>query len=296
MKSKLIGSFVMLGALCLSTTADADVFKRIGKIITAPVTAPKQLANDLIHKKPTGQIIQNQLDLRVKPQGEIARDAINVVQQGHNIVANIPRQAIQQLGGDWLKAYDTLTAIDRIKMEMAFTGGRFLTDCMINTNNCDPRRLTAMPVAAAMRDAYKVYIGYGVPLDPQTKMILSRVVPIQVLEAARIAIGKTPDFTVPGFLNAANEAQGGGHAVTLANLIIFSRPPNLFTQDGLIWLLHELFHIEQYMRYSGHPLEGIDGFAVEYTQHYKAMEAEAQNMAVQRFNMLRMMCSSSGGC
>lgn len=279
-------TFVLVGALFATSNANADLFKSIGKVITAPVTAPAQLANDLIHKKPAGQIVQNQLDLRVKPQGEIAQEAAKVVERGHQIVQSIPRNAVQSLGGDWLKAYDTLTAVDRIKAQMAFTGGRFLTACMISTSNCDPRRLGAMPVAAAMRDAYKAYIGYGIPLDPQTKMVLSRVVPIPVLEAARFAIGKTPDFTVPGFLNFGNSVAGSDHAVTLANLMIFSSPPNLNTQNGLIWLLHELYHIEQYMRYSGHPLEAIDGFAVDYIAHYQGMENEAQNNAVQRFNML----------
>jgi hypothetical protein len=48
-----------------------------------------------------------------------------------------------------------------------------------------------------------------------------------------------------------------------------------------------MFHIEQYMRYSGDPLESIDGFAVDYVDHYNQMESEAQNNAVARFNLLR---------
>jgi hypothetical protein len=276
-------------SLGMSTSAQADLFKSVTKIVTAPITAPAKLAQDLARGTPPKQIVQHQLDLRVKPQGEVLRESVKVIEQGNQIVRNIPRHAIQNLGGDWLKAYDILTASQRIQVELAFTGGRFLSACMINTSNCDPRHLGAMPVAAAMRDAYKMYIQYGRPLDPQTIQVLSNVVPMPVLMAARITFGKTPDMTVPGFLNFGNSASGSDHAVTLANLMIFSTPPNLQTEDGWIWLLHELFHIEQYMRYSGHPLESIDGFAVDYVSHYRAMEDDAQSAAVARFNQLRAM-------
>jgi hypothetical protein len=270
-------------------SAQADLFKSIGKAVIAPVTAPLKLADDLRRGAPPREIVQHQLDLRVKPQGEVIQQSAQVLQQAHTVIQNIPRNAIQSLGGDWLKAYDTLTAGQRIQAEMMFTGGRYLGACLVNTSNCDPRRLAAMPVAAAMRDAYKTYLPYSVPLDPQTKYVLSRVVPMPVLEAARLSFGKTPDMTVPGFLNFGHSVAGNDHAVTLANLMIFSRPPNLQTRDGLIWLLHELFHVEQYFRYSGHPLEAIDGFAVDYIQHYGRMEDEAQNVAVARFNQLMTM-------
>jgi hypothetical protein len=62
--------------------------------------------------------------------------------------------------------------------------------------------------------------------------------------------------------------------------------PDLSTQNGAIWLLHELFHIEQYMRYSMNPLEAIDGFAVDYVRNYQGMENEAQSNAVARHQML----------
>lgn len=76
--------------------------------------------------------------------------------------------------------------------------------------------------------------------------------------------------------------------MTLANVMIFSQMPNLQSNDW-VWLLHEMFHIEQYMRYSMDPLEAIDGFAVDYVGHYNEMESEAQNNAIARFNMLRQM-------
>ena len=94
-------------------------------------------------------------------------------------------------------------------------------------------------------------------------------------------------MTVPGFLNSGNSAFGNGHAVTLGNLMIFSAMPDVNTYGGAVWLLHELFHIEQYLRYSFDPLESIDGFAVDYIRNYNGMENEAQNNAVARLNTLQ---------
>ena len=49
----------------------------------------------------------------------------------------------------------------------------------------------------------------------------------------------------------------------------------------------EMFHVEQYIRYSPTPLEAIDGFAVDYVFHSGQMETDAQNAAQGRFVMLQ---------
>lgn len=143
-----------------------------------------------------------------------------------------------------------------------------------------------MPVAAALRDAYKTYVAYAYPLPPQLVQMLSRVVPQHVIVSARWSVGNTPDLTLPGFLNSGHTVAGYGHCVTIGNIMIFSRMPDLSQKADVIWLLHELFHIEQYMRYSTNALESIDGFAVDYVRSYNAMEGNAQNQAVNRYNIL----------
>jgi hypothetical protein len=92
-------------------------------------------------------------------------------------------------------------------------------------------------------------------------------------------IGNTPDFTVPGFLNSANEVFGTAHAVTIGNIMIFSRFPDLRYVNDWHWLLHEMRHIDQYMSFSAEALESIDGFAVDYIQNYKSMEHDADAAA-----------------
>jgi hypothetical protein len=282
-----IASVIVAAGLGLPVVATANFLDDAVNIVTAPVRAPAQLTQDVLRGAPPGQVIQNQVNINAAPQAHIAGQAINAVDRGHKIVAAIPRQIIgNTLGNDWLQGYDILTASERVQFEIGMTSGRFLTNCAQNVNSCNPVQLAAMPVAAAMRDAYRVYVTYSYPLPQWVVAQLAPVVPPQVLGVARWAVGKTPDFTVPGFLNAANSLGGTGHAVTLGNVMIFSEMPNLGQGSGWIWLLHEMFHIEQYERYSGDVLESIDGFATDYVRNSSGMEAEAQNTAVARFNVL----------
>jgi hypothetical protein len=288
MKSRLLPAAVLALSLFAINQSFSGFLDDVGKVVTAPIRAPIQATKDILQGAPPGKIIQNQVNIQVAPQAHVFQDAATVVQRGHDIVTNIPRDAIQRnLGGDWVRGYDILTASQRIQFEMAMTSGRFLAQCA-QTQQCNINQLTAIPVAAAMRDAYRAYVTYSYPLDPNLMSVLSRVVPPQVLGSARWAVGNTPDFTVPGFLNSANGLFGSQHAVTLANVMIFSQMPNLQSNDW-VWLLHEMFHIEQYMRYSPEPLEAIDGFAVDYVGHYNQMESEAQDNAVARFNILRQV-------
>jgi hypothetical protein len=273
-----------------ATQCLAGFLDDVGKVVTAPIKAPIQATKDVLKGAPPGKIIQNQTNIHVAPQAHIFQDAAKVVDRGNAILTNIPRNAIQQnLGDDWLHGYDMLTASNRVQFEVAMTSGRFLAQC-VQTQQCNINQLAAVPVAAAMRDAYRAYVTYSYPLDPQLAQVLSRVVPQHVLVRARWTVGNTPDFTVPGFLNSGHSVFGQQHAVTLANVMIFSQMPDLNYEDGWVWLLHELFHIEQYMRYSSADmLESIDGFAVDYVTNYNQMENEAQSNAIARYNALRSM-------
>ncbi len=273
-------------AISTSSAYAGNFLEEAGKALAAPVTAPVQVLKDLSAGKPANEIVQNQINIQVGAPAVAAGSAISLIQQGNDFINKVPRDAIESaLGPDWRQGYDILTASQRIQMEIAFTGGRYLAGCAA-TGACGLNQLTAVPVAAAMRDAYKAYWGQSQSLDPQLINVLSRAVPFGVLSSARWVVGNTPNMTVPGFLNYGHSAFGTQHAVTLGNLMIFSQMPDLNTPSGSVWLLHELFHIEQYTRYSTDPLEAIDGFAVDYITNYNGMESEAQSNAVVRFNFL----------
>lgn len=281
----LISTGVSLVAI--STANAGGFFEDVARAATAPITAPIRAAQDIASGRPPNEVVQNQLNLQVGAPAVAAGSTLQLIQQGNDFIHRIPRDAIQNnLGGDWLAGYDAITGSQRVQQEIAFTAGRYLTQCA-STGACSIDQAAAVPVAAAMRDAYKVYIGHSSSLSPNLIQILSRVVSFPVLQNARWTVGNTPNMTIPGFLNAGYSANGGGHAVTLGNLMIFSEMPDVNTYQGAVWLLHELFHIEQYLRYANNPLESIDGFAVDYIRNYSNMETEAQNNAEARLNFLQ---------
>jgi hypothetical protein len=100
-------------------------------------------------------MVQNQLNIQVGALAVAAGTGLQLFQRGNEFVQSIPRDFISNnLGGDWLRGYDILAASQRVQQEMSFTMGRYLAQCAA-TRQCSPDQAAAMPVAAALQDAYK---------------------------------------------------------------------------------------------------------------------------------------------
>lgn len=261
----------------------AQRLKDIGRTILAPVTAPIESTIKIIKgDDPKSAIISPW-----EPAGRVLEKTSDKFQRAHDVFCTLSGNKIENsLGKDWRKAYETLTAIQRVQFELTTTAGRFLGKCL-QGDPCSLNELVAAPLAAAMRDAYKIYFNYSFPLPQQIVNALSRIIPYNIAASARWTVGNTPNFSVPGFLNYGNSVFGYKHAVTLGNVIIFSEWPDLNTYGGWEWLLHELYHYEQYLSFNNTDVfEGIDGFAVEYIQHHRSMENAAKTRATERLNEL----------
>lgn len=278
-KFQLVTVLLLFTATCFTQS-----LKDIGKTLTAPITAPAQATINILKGDDPKKAILSPWE----PAGRVITKASDKFQRAHDIFNNVSGNTIQNtLGSDWRKAYETLTASQRVQFELTTTSGRFLGKCL-QGRPCSIDELVAGPLAAALRDSYKVYFNYSYPLPPNVVNTLSRVMPHHIATGARWAVGRTPDFTVPGFLNYGNSVAGSGHAVTIGNIIIFSEWPDLSTEAGWKWLLHELYHYEQYKSFNyTDPFEGIDGFAVQYIKNHKRMERAAENKAVERLRWLR---------
>lgn len=281
------GWSVSILTLLAVSSAHALKLPDIGDVvqtIVAPITAPAETTVRILRGDDPAQAVAGPW----QAPGRVVQQTSQAFQSAHDIFMRVPRDAIDRnLGSDWREAYDILTASQRIQFEIATTSGRYLGGCLNGQRSCTINQLVAGPLAASLRDAYKVYWSHSAPLPPELIQVLLTVVPSQVVYAARWTLGSTPNFTVPGFLNAGHKAFGGGHAVTIGNVMIFSRMPNLQDADDWRWLLHEMGHIEQYMRYSSDALESIDGFCVDYIQNYNRIEQEAENMATSRQNEMQ---------
>lgn len=268
----------------VSVNSYGQFWKDVGRAVTAPITAPFETTKRIVQ----GNNVKDAIVGPWQPAGRLIQQGSQVFQTAQNVFTRVEGSVIERtLGSGWRKGYEALTASQRVQFELATTSGRYLGGCLAG-QQCTTTQLVAGPLAASLRDAYKVYFNYSYPLPPQIVQVLSTVMPQDVAMSARWAVGSTPNFTVPGFLNFGNEAFGSsGHAVTIGNVMIFSRWPDLSTTSGWNWLLHELRHIEQYKRYNyTEPFEAIDGFCVEYVRNWKNLEQDAETTAQARLVQL----------
>lgn len=275
--NRILGWSIVLGLGC--TSAGPASAWSLGDALNDAVntvTAPVQDTVKVLQGDDPATVVQNRID----QQGQVIQHTMDAAEEVHDKVLSVSRQAIAStLGDDWAQDFDTLTSSERVQFEMQLTAGRFLGGCL-HGQPCSVQQISAMPLAAALRDAYKVYWPYSGSLDPQLQQFLSPAVPWQVLQTARISIGGSPDLTVPGMLNAGYEAFNQGHAVTIGNIMIFSHNLDFNDCRDVHWLIHELRHVSQYMGYSSDVLESIDGFAVDYMTSYNSMEDDAEGAAV----------------
>ncbi len=271
--------FIFLLMLGNTTGGLAQIWKDIANVVTFPVKAPYQATVQVLNGNNIANTVTDQF-------GRVIQSGSNIAQQTQAVFISVPSDAIRNTLGDrWLRGYQILTANQRVQFELQATSGRYLGGCI--QGNCSINQLVAGPLAASLRDSYKVYLGYSSPLPPELTQTLARVVPQNVISNARWTIGDIKDFTIPGFLNSVNSTNGGGHAVTIGNVMIFSRRLDLNNGSDWIWLLHEMQHINQYMRYSINPLESIDGFAIDYVQNWGGLEQEAVNVSYTQWQALQ---------
>lgn len=255
----------------VATPARADFWSDLRDVTIAPLTVPSEVVVDTLRGKDPARSINRSTGAGGRLMNRTEREVSRI----HDQVFNEARRGIDRVAGrDWVRAFDILTASHRVMNEITFTSGRYLGHCL-EAGACSPERLAAMPLAAALRDAHRVYERYAVPLDWRWQNTFSIAVPRHLLSTVRIAVGRTPDITVPGFLNYAHTVDGGGHAVTIGNIVVFSRAPDFFNCSDLRWFLHELQHVEQYMSFSTNIPESIDGFSVDYVFNYAGLERDA---------------------
>lgn len=244
------------------------------KVITAPVTVPVEAGRRVINgEDPAGAVTDVQ-----NTAGNVARAALEAAQSVEAQVRQGQRGLIERnLGRSWADAFDVLQANDRIRNEMAYAGGRTAVACM-QGQPCTANQLAAFAVAAMLRDAYRQYHPYAQRLSPELQLLLAGTVPDSVLTYARVVAGNVPS-TLPGFLNAGHQIAGAGHAVTVADIIIFDRMPDTKNWNDVKWLLHELKHVGQYLAMGRSAPEAIDRFAYQYVQHHDSIERDAENTA-----------------
>jgi hypothetical protein len=135
----------------------------------------------------------------------------------------------------------------------------------------DFTELARQQLAAALSRAYTTHIGNARPLPRKVQEFLRGLLPDATIARARFTVSND-STTLPGLLNQGHRAyMQQDNAVSIDNLIIFSREPTFASGTDARWWAHELGHHLQYQR-----LGGIEGFARAYVLDFQKLEADAE--------------------
>ena len=143
-------------ALSLSREAEAQRIrlpkvKDVVKTVIAPAIAPAQTTIRILRGDDPRKAVMGPW----KAPSRVIEQSAAAFQQAQDAFNRLPDRAIgQSLGPEWVRAYRTLNASQRVQHELASTSGRYLDSCM--QGRCSVNQIVAGPLAAALRDAYKV--------------------------------------------------------------------------------------------------------------------------------------------
>lgn len=136
----------------------------------------------------------------------------------------------------------------------------------------DVLNLAGDQLSTALTAAYTAHIKSSRPLPQAVKTLLQGLIPDKAIERARFTVSND-EQSLPGLLNLGNRVyMHQDNAVSIDNLIIFSREPTLDNATDARWWAHELGHHLQYQQ-----LGGIAGFAHRYVNNYATMERDAES-------------------
>lgn len=136
--------------------------------------------------------------------------------------------------------------------------------------------LATSELSTALTQAYTAHIASARPLPDDVKHFLRGIIPDEFIEHARFTVSND-SLTLPGILNQGHRVyMEQDNAVSIDNLIIFSREPTFTSATDARWWAHELGHHLQYKRWSG-----IPGFARQYVLDFQGVEREAETYGEQ---------------
>lgn len=241
-----------------------DVKKLAAKLPPVPSPLPVQL--DIVLGTPPKVAVGDFIESQGKNLGSIARTTRTVSAELTRPVS----EAVAQVGGKYgTIAYEIVTASERLQREFLFTGAEVAGATL---RGQDPLVSLAMPLAAAVRDARAQFDSQATPLPSELVELLAPVIPRVLLHRARYAQGDLK-IALPNIINRGQVMFGdaSGHAVTIDDIIVFSKVPGFDSEDDIVWWAHEIHHVHQYSTW------GVDQFAFNYLKHSGRVEAEADH-------------------
>lgn len=292
MTRNLLGAILYLAIVSAPGTASAGFFKKVikaaenvgggvvrtgkkaGEIAVAPITVPVSVATTTVKVVTGDKSLKEGLQDSAKAVAaphvavvEVTAEGARTIADGHQVVANLAVSGAEKVAGEPGRVIaEIATAPQRLQVEVPATAVAFTGEVV--TGEAPPADLVGVPLAGVINSAHAQYERIAQPLPDHVKAMLRGHFPEEVLESARYAIGEA-DLSLPAAINGSQRLFGSapqGHAVTLDNIIVFSREPG----NNYGWWAHELHHVVQYREW------GVTGFARRYTLQWNDVESAAE--------------------
>jgi hypothetical protein len=255
--------------ISLNPSQALDLKKALKSVVNVVVKAPNPIITPI--QIATGKV---PLDPKayLQDQAKNVQAVINTARDVSNLPYDKVGAVVSEVGGDKVRiVYDLTTGAQRLQNEFVFTAAGAAAAKLAGQ---DPLVSVAIPLAAAIRDAHSKYDAQAVPFPPDVKSLLGQVMPADILDRGRYAIGEL-NISLPSIIIGGTNifAKEGSFAVTVDDIVVFSHQPNFSDINDLVWVSHELRHVMQYRDW------GVDTFAFNYLKNSRAVEDQAKAAA-----------------
>ena len=263
------------------------VEKPVTKAIEDTVKGAAQIAEDSLKGAVAVSGLKTVEDLLIEGKSleqsldEVLDDAKSAISAQAAIPAllNHSLNAVTEVTGNVLgESAQDVVGVVLVPATIAANFPSAITDTVLKTteNVDNAQDVVGIPLNAAFKAVLQYYEGKGKPLPEVLIRFLPPTFDKAHLESVRYIVDDSTG-NLAGLINSLQtqfgSAEGGNHAVTVGNLIIFDKEPSPGIADLFFWA-HEIQHTVQYAT------KGMDTFAAEYVTDYKGLEDDANNVAL----------------
>ena len=263
--AKRTGKYAAQGA---TNMVNSRVGKAIVKTATAPVKSAYNATKVVTGQAGLGSLIDPYKDA-IGATGKAVPAVINGITMPQRALYQKAKSFAHKYGGSKVGfVFDMSTFVLEYSPHLA---NALAENVSAVANGKNPAQVIAAPLAAAIRAANMSHYANSRPIPQDVKNALRGFFPEETLETARYTIGSV-EITLPNAINKVAK-YGEAHAVTVGNIIVFSKDPGSFS-DTPLWWSHEMAHVEQYRKL------GVEKFAYKYMRDLgKSIEREANSEA-----------------
>ena len=243
--------------------AAAKATEAATKAAVAAHVTPGIVILDAVTGKPIAPALKSTVAAQANALQAAGVAASTATEQAENIKVTVAGAIAGNVGKTTVQI---ITGPERLQEEFASTAVLEAADLL---NGANANQLIAAPLAAALRAAQAQFGPSSQPVPDAVKQRLGQFYTAAQLANARYAIG-TISISIPDLIiHAQKTFEGNDFAVTVGNIIVFSKDP----ADNYHWWAHELQHTVQYSAW------GIDKFAFQYVTTCHSVEQDAEDHA-----------------